>query len=69
MTTTATQVEKSQVEDEEDQASPPQPEVCREACPYCQNTGWVKVFTPWGCPTSQRCQCATEARGEVDQPE
>lgn len=65
MATTATQVEKSQVEDEEQQGAPPQTEVC----PYCQNTGWVKVFTPWGCPTSQRCQCQTETCGGSDQAE
>ena len=29
-------------------------------------TGWVKIFTPWGCPTSVRCQCAVENRVQPD---
>jgi len=30
-------------------------------CPRCDGTGWVKVFTPWGCPTSTACGCQQNA--------
>ncbi len=26
-------------------------------CPHCEGSGWVKSFTPWGCPTNTRCTC------------
>lgn len=28
-----------------------------QPCPRCQGTGWVKAFTPWGCPVNSPCDC------------
>lgn len=64
MATTVSQIERTQVEDDAERPSSPQTEVC----PHCRDTGWVKVFTPWGCPTSKRCQCRPESRVEPDKP-
>ncbi len=30
-------------------------------CPRCDGTGWVKTFTPWGCPTNTPCPCTAVA--------
>ncbi len=26
-------------------------------CPHCNGSGWIKTFTPWGCPSSTACKC------------
>lgn len=32
-----------------------------ERCPQCNGTGWVKVFTPWGCPSGAPCDGCSPA--------
>jgi len=34
-------------------ASPP-------PCPRCNGTGWIKTFTPWGCPVNSACSCTLD---------
>ena len=30
-------------------------------CPKCDGTGYIKGFTPWGCPVNSPCSCKSHA--------
>ena len=63
MATTASQIQKNETEDDEGRVA----YAGTAVCPHCNNTGWVKVFTPWGCPTNTRCSCGADAQRRADQ--
>lgn len=35
-------------------------------CPLCAGSGWVKQFTPWGCPSSGPCSCRQRATAPIE---